>query len=209
MAHSSWYRFQLTFKCAVSYLFLPLGIALVWPFLYLIMRYRIRDLGLVRRRFAHLIKDKEKEPILVCLNHLTRIDSLILAFVCVPIGQFFTHYSLMMWHVLDFGRLQPFRILCAFVKTIAITRMGDRNNIRLMQEKVKYLLLKGNLVVIFPEGTRSKSGRVDTQNFQYGAGSIIRDLPGCRVLCAYVRADKQVISGHVPPLGPLSILPLS
>lgn len=201
MLLSSWNRFQLFFKCFISYVFLPITLILVWPFLHLIMRYRIFELAKVRQQFAELVKDKADHPVMICMNHLTRIDSMILACAVMPPWEFFFKYSYLPWHVLDFGNLPIFPTLCAVVKTIPIERMGDRKHIRIMQEKVRYLLRQGNLVVIFPEGKRSLDGKLMTQDFQYGVGDILREMPNCRVLCSYLRADKQVGRTDVPPFG--------
>jgi len=196
MALSSWERFKLNLKYIVSYLCLPLALVLLAPYLFYFMHYRIRHLTQVRQRFAELAEGRHQKPILICLNHLTRIDSLILACVVLPIKEIFFNYSLVLWHVLDVMNLP---VLSSFFKTIPIVRMGDRKKIRLMQAKVKYLLQKGELVVIFPEGTRSVTGRMNTQDFQYGVGDILRDLPSCQVMCVYLRADKQISKSNVPP----------
>ncbi len=194
-----WNRFTTHFKCFISYLFFPLAIIIVWPFFFLIMRYRIRELDKVRQQFATLVQDKDQRPILICLNHLTRIDSMILATVATPLWKVFFRYSYLPWHVLDYHGVPFFATLCAFVKTIPIERMGDRRLIQLMQERVRYLLSRGNLVVIFPEGRRSLDGRVMTEDFQYGVGTILKDIPDCRVLCVYLRADKQEGRSAIPP----------
>lgn len=77
--------------------------------------------------------------------------------------------------------------------------MGNRQHINKALEKIKYLLHRGEFVVIFPEGKRSITGRVDTQDFQYGVGDIVREVPDCHVLCIYLRADKQQARSDAPP----------
>src|SRR5690606_37039046 len=49
-------------------------------------------------------------------------------------------------------------------------------------------------VSIFPEGGRSRTGRVDTENFAYGVGQLLLAVPEARVLCVYLRGRKQ--TGH-------------
>lgn len=196
MEISYYERFKLGLKRVTSYFCLLLVVLLLMPYLFWVMRYRIRHLVEVRKQFAKLTADRHQRPILLCLNHLTRIDSVILACAVLPVWQAFFKYSLVVWHVLDLANLP---ILSSVLKTLPIVRMGDRKKIRLMQAKVKYLLKAGDLVVIFPEGTRSVTGRVDTRDFQYGVGDILRNLPECRVLCVYLRGDKQMIRSNVPP----------
>ena len=52
--------------------------------------------------------------------------------------------------------------------------------------------------MIFPEGTRSRTGRIDTENFSYGAGRLIEHIPECQVLCIYLRGDKQNTYSSIP-----------
>ena len=47
--------------------------------------------------------------------------------------------------------------------------------------------------MVFPEGGRSRSGRVDVTSAAWGVGRVVRSA-GCRVLCVYLRGDAQV--GH-------------
>ena len=198
MALSLWERIKLNLKYIVTYIFFPLVLLVVFLFFFLIMRYRIRDTSQVQASFAKFVQERGGRPMLICLNHLTRIDSMILASAVIPFWKNFSNFSLSPWHVLDVANLP---MLCPILKTIPIERMGNRKKIRLMKDKVGYLLNRGDLVVIFPEGTRSENGRINTDSFQYGVGDILRDLPNAQVLCAYLRGDKQVAKGHIPPYG--------
>ncbi len=200
MSLSAWERFKLNLKTVVTYIFFPIFVIPVFLAFTFIMRYRISRLQQVRASFAKLMQEREGRPTLICLNHLTRIDSVILTWALIPFWKFSYRYALFPWHVLDGANLP---LLCPLLKTIPFERMGDRSKIRLMRDKVIYLLSRGDLVVIFPEGTRSKSGRIDLEGFQYGVGDILRDLPHAQVLCVYLRGDKQQAKGHIPPQGSL------
>ena len=55
--------------------------------------------------------------------------------------------------------------------------------------------------LIFPEGGRSRSGRVEVENAAYGVGRIVKSLTGCRVLCVYLRGDAQHEYSGLPARG--------
>jgi len=55
--------------------------------------------------------------------------------------------------------------------------------------------------LIFPEGGRSRSGRVQLADAAYGVGRIVKNLPGCRVLCVYLRGDAQAEYSALPHRG--------
>jgi 1-acyl-sn-glycerol-3-phosphate acyltransferase len=162
------------------------------------MRYKIADIKRIRKAYSDLIESRKGQSTLICLNHVSRIDSMVFGCAMVPFFRIFTHYALYPWHVLDLANLP---LLCPILKTVPIERMGDRRKIRLMQEKVKYLLESGDLVAIFPEGKRSLEARVDREEFQYGVGDILRLVPEACVLCVYLMADSQKGRSHVPPFG--------
>ncbi|MFW5827804.1 MAG: 1-acyl-sn-glycerol-3-phosphate acyltransferase, partial [Alkalispirochaeta sp.] len=71
--------------------------------------------------------------------------------------------------------------------------------------KLRTLLLNGQSLMMFPEGTRSRDGRVDTKNFAYGIGKIVDDLKRLgtqpRVLCVYLRGLTQNTYGTIPRKG--------
>ena len=55
--------------------------------------------------------------------------------------------------------------------------------------------------MIFPEGGRSRIGRVDTENFSYGVGSILQEYPEARVLCVFFRGRQQMDFSTLPARG--------
>ena len=59
----------------------------------------------------------------------------------------------------------------------------------------------GERVLVFPEGGRSRSGRVDLAQAAYGVGRLVRALPGCRVLCVYLRGARQETFSDLPARG--------
>ena len=60
------------------------------------------------------------------------------------------------------------------------------------------MLKRGDLVMIFPEGSRAPSGRVETKDLSYGVGSIVNGVENCRVLCVYLRGDRQTERSILP-----------
>jgi hypothetical protein len=57
------------------------------------------------------------------------------------------------------------------------------------------------VALVFPEGGRSRSGRVDVEAAAYGVGRIVNALPGCRVLCVYLRGETQETFSDLPSRG--------
>ena len=70
-----------------------------------------------------------------------------------------------------------------------------------MLEKVQHLLRSGEVVMVFPEGQRSRSARVELESAAYGVGRIVSSVPGCRVLCLYLRGDGQHEMSDAPARG--------
>jgi len=55
--------------------------------------------------------------------------------------------------------------------------------------------------MIFPEGRRSRTGRVDRESFSYGVGRFIKNVENCRIMCMYLRGDKQEKYSAIPAWG--------
>ncbi len=65
----------------------------------------------------------------------------------------------------------------------------------------RYLLAKGNVVLVFPEGQRSRTGTFDIDRLRFGVGKILTSLKDPQVLCIYLRSDKQKKYTNYPPKG--------
>lgn len=194
-------RFKMHLHGWITYMACPFMIAFC-SLVFFFMRYRIRHLARVRQEFARLVPP-HSPPTLVCLNHLTRIDSVVLALSLMSPWKYLFNYSRLPWHVLEakYIRFWPLRFLCYLGKTIPVYRMGKREQVRHTEAQVKHRLNHGELVVIFPEGHRSLTGRVDMTDYQYTIGHLLAELPNSQVLCVYLRADRQDSKGEVPPFG--------
>jgi hypothetical protein len=55
--------------------------------------------------------------------------------------------------------------------------------------------------MVFPEGQRSRTGRVELESAAYGVGRIVGSLAGCRVLCVYLRGEGQETYSDAPRRG--------
>jgi hypothetical protein len=52
--------------------------------------------------------------------------------------------------------------------------------------------------LIFPEGGRSRTGRIEIESAATGVGRVIRSVPNCRVLCVYLRGRNQTGYSRIP-----------
>lgn len=196
-------RLRLAIQRQVSFLFFPVvaGIALTWA--RGIKRLSILEPDRVRERFAALLA-AERGPVLVCSNHLTLLDTVILVWALAPVRTYVLHYSRFPWSVPEKANFShtAFWTAASFLgKCVYVTRGGPREDIRRTLGKISHLLRKGELVSIFPEGGRSRTGRVDTENFAYGVGQILQAVPDTRVLCVYLRGRKQSGYSDFPVTG--------
>jgi len=183
------------------------GIWLLWPaalaWLKYVRGYRIRDLTQVRRRFQKLLAETSG-PLLLCCNHLTWIDSMLVQWALVSSATASRSTRLFVWNLPEkknFNQNVGLRTICYLGKCLPITRGGDREQQRLVLDKVRHLLERRELVLAFPEGGRSRTGRFDADRVTYGVGRFVHDAPDCSVLCIYLRGDGQERMSVLPPKG--------
>ncbi|OPY19300.1 MAG: 2-acyl-glycerophospho-ethanolamine acyltransferase [Syntrophus sp. PtaB.Bin075] len=183
-----------------------IAVFILGPLIYLAIRlagYRVRDLRQIRRKCHELFKIHEG-PWIICANHLTMIDSAILAYVIAPTHRFMFNYRILPWNVperANFQRNLFLTVLCYLSKCIPISRGGDRQEVRSTLDSCLSVLKSKQNVLIFPEGGRSRTGRVDTENFSYGIGQLIDSCKECKVLCIYLRGDSQHTYSNLPRWG--------
>jgi 1-acyl-sn-glycerol-3-phosphate acyltransferase len=183
----------LALQRRVSFLFFPIvaPIALFWA--RVIKRLSVRDADAVRARFRKLV-EAEPGPILICSNHLTLLDTIIIVWALAPLHHYLSHYAHFPWSVperANFSRTWFWRVTSFLGKCVYVTRGGPREEVKRTLGQIAYLLRSGELVSIFPEGGRSRTARVDTENFTYGVGQIVQAVPEARVLCVYLRGRMQ------------------
>lgn len=176
------------------------------PFVFMlrfVMGYRLEAVSELRAQYKRL-REESDAPLLICPNHLTLIDSMIIAWAIVPWWRYLVHFDEMPWNTPErknFSRTGLTRILVFIAKCIPISRGGERTQVAGVLGRVTHLLTIGEVAILFPEGGRSRTGRVSSESIAWGVGRIIAATPGCRVLCVYMRGDTQETWGSVPNMG--------
>ncbi len=196
-------RFGLRLQREAGRLFGPIWIPLVVAALCLWKGYRIRGLGELRRKFIAL-REQHDGPLLICANHLTMVDSAIIAWGLAPAWWYVCHFSALAWNVPERRNFASTFINNAVVyllKCVPIVRGGDRQDVANVLNKIIYLLSIGEVALIFPEGGRTRTGRVEATSAAYGVGRVIKSVPGCRVLCVYLRGEGQDQFSDLPARG--------
>ncbi len=181
----------------------PLWIPLATPVLRFGLGYRIEGVAEARERFRRILAERSG-PLLICANHLTLIDSFLIAWALAPSWRYALRFDLLPWNVperTNFSSGFWSALLTYLAKGIPITRGGNRRDVAEVLGRVSHLLARGELALIFPEGTRSRIRRVDVESAAWGVGRVIGGLPGCHVLCVYLRGRAQESWGRIPARG--------
>jgi hypothetical protein len=137
---------------------------------------------------------------------LTLVDSFFIAQALSPNWRFLADFDSVPWNTPEesnFASTPLQRILIYIAKCIPIRRGGQREDIREVLDRVVYLLSRREVAVLFPEGGRSRTGRVDPEGGAWGIGRIVAAVEGCQVLCVYMRGDAQTTWSAYPARGDL------
>ena len=191
---------------SVQYLVGRLFVFLVGPVTYGIIRllgWRVRNLREVRQACWHHFK-QHKGPWLVCANHLTLIDSVILSYAMLPLHRYLLNFRWLAWNLperTNFNRNVLLAALCYLIKCIPIQRGGDRDDMKRQLEKCNSLLDHKQILMIFPEGGRSRTGRVAVVTYSYGVGRFVHQFENIKILCIYLRGDGQATYSDFPKAG--------
>lgn len=197
-----WTKWSLLIQQSVG----RISIFLVVPLTCLalrLMRYRVRELRRIRRECLRHFEE-HKGPWLICANHLTLIDSFILSWAMIPPLRYLADYRLLPWNLPEqknFNRNVLDTFSCYLAKCVPVNRGGDRAAMKKALGKCDYLLEKGQILMVFPEGGRSRTGRVDTENFSYGVGRFVKMFEDMKIMCVYLRADGQRTYSSFPRPG--------
>jgi hypothetical protein len=176
------------------------------PLMFLFIRlmgWRIRDLETVRNEVA-LRQWAHEGPWLVCANHLTMVDSLLISYGLASLGGHIVRFSRIPWNLPErdnFQRNLLLTVLCYLCKCLPVNRGGSRDELQKVLEKCLFLMERGQSIMIFPEGGRSRTGRVDRENYSYGVGRFIEECPPARIMLVYLRGDHQEQYSGMPRSG--------
>lgn len=195
-------RFQANL-CRI--LLLPVGGMSVFAMKYL-GRYRVENMRAIRREFKKIWREKEEGgwPLIICSNHLTFIDSAVIIWALASNFWYFFNYKAFTWNVPAgdfFKKKLHYHAILYLTKCIFIDRKGSPAHKNAVLNLCRYLLAKGNVVLIFPEGQRSRDGRFSADRLRFGTGKILTSLKDARVLCVYLRSPLQQTFSNYPPKG--------
>lgn len=168
-----------------------------------LMRYRVKNASTLRKRFRAMMRDND-QPLLICANHLTMIDSAVVAWALGGSWWYIFHYSRMPWNLpeyTNYASLWPSRIGAWLTKCIPVRRGGKRQDVYGAIDRVQHLLSRGETTLVFPESGRSRTGRVQFDSIAHGVGRILNSVRDCRALCVYVRGDRQKTWSTIPARG--------
>lgn len=160
--------------------------------------------GMAAARACYGALRAERRPLLVCANHLTMVDSALVAWAIGSPLWYLWDFAALPWNTPErrnFASSPLQGVLAWLMKCVPLERGGDRAEIARVLDRVAHLLARGESVLVFPEGGRSRSGRVEVENAAYGVGRLVRAVPGCRVLCVYLRGAAQRSFSDLPAAG--------
>ena len=82
-----------------------------------------------------------------------------------------------------------------------VVRKGPPEEARRTLDKVGFLLSRGQSVLVFPEGGRSRVGHIDSERVMSGVGRMLQEAPAARVLCVFARGVGQREFSNYPRPG--------
>ncbi len=196
-------RRKLALQREISRLLSPLTIPLVGIALCGVLRYRIENLRGLRREYRRICLERDG-PLMICANHLTMIDSLVIAWALGSPWWYFRHFRTLPWNVPErsiFAVTRFARMAIYAFKCVPVERGGDRSEVTQVLARLAYAVSNCEVALIFPEAGRSRTGRVDPDLAASGVGRVYRSVAGCRVLCVYLRGDHQDGYSDLPVRG--------
>lgn len=168
-----------------------------------LMGYRIRDVRRIRREVKRIYRAFDG-PWIVCPNHLTMIDSLVVSYGMFSLADHILRFRRVLWNLPErknFQRNLFLTVVCYLAKCLPVDRGGSREELQLLFEKCGRVLDWGQGLLVFPEGGRSRTARINQENFSYGVGRFLDENSRCRVMLVYLRGDGQERYGTIPRFG--------
>jgi 1-acyl-sn-glycerol-3-phosphate acyltransferase len=196
-------RRELKVQREITRLLSPIALTAVALALRFGFGYRIEGLAQLRSDYRRVCLENDT-PTLICANHLTLIDSFIIAWALGSPGWYLRNFRTLPWNVPEqsiFAATPLLRSVIYIMKCLPIQRGGDRRGVTVVLSKLAHLVSKGETALIFPEAGRSRSGRIQLESAATGVGRIFKSVPNCRVICVYLRGEKQESYSNVPSRG--------
>ena len=196
-------RSSLALQRSVAYALAPLTLPVVAGILRFGLGYRVEGLRELRREYRQIRRESDA-PLLICANHLTLIDSFLIGWALGSPGWYLQDFASLPWNLPErrnFAATPALRALIYSLKCLSIERGGPRRDVGRVLDRFAQLLANGEVGLVFPEGGRSRTGRVDPETAAYGVGRLVRAVPDCRVLCIYVRGERQTGYSDWPARG--------
>jgi hypothetical protein len=193
-------RRRLVVQREVSRLLAPLAVPLIAFALRFGLGYRVLHIRALRREYRRICGERDS-ALLLCANHLTMIDSFIIAWALGSPLFYLRHFRTLPWNTPEraiFAATPLLRAVVYVLKCLPIERGGNRAEVTEALSSVAHVLSKGEHALIFPEAGRSRTGRVDVDSAAPGVGRVYRAVPDCRVLCVYLRGDSQIAYSGMP-----------
>jgi hypothetical protein len=196
-------RLALHLQRGTSWLLAPLWLTAVALIQRFVMRWRIEDLGAVRAQHRRL-RGVSRAPLLVCANHLTLVDSALIGWALGSPLWYLAHFGALSWNLPErrnFAATTWSRALMYALKSLPIVRGGERRAVGNVLDRAAFCLQRGESVLVFPEGGRSRCGSVDVGATTYGVGRLLHAVPAARVLCVWLRGVSQHEMSDLPARG--------
>ncbi|MBU2228723.1 MAG: 1-acyl-sn-glycerol-3-phosphate acyltransferase [Proteobacteria bacterium] len=168
-----------------------------------LMGWRIRDVRRIRRDIAGWQRD-HRGPWIICANHLTMVDSAVISYGMASLWGHILRFRRVPWNLPErdnFQRNPLLTLMCYLAKCLPVNRGGSREELQQLLAKCCRVLEWKQSLMIFPEGGRSRTGRVNREGFSYGVGRFLSECGRCRVLLVYLRGDGQSEYGAIPRFG--------
>ncbi len=204
-------QFKLILQKFIGFFCLVLIYFGYWIFILIFKKYKIPKLKSLRKQFKIITNKINKDPLLICPNHLTFIDSVLLILIFNSFFDYIKDFHTLAWNFPKTTHIKKnwfYQIISYLSKCILIDFDTHKNNISNYKNTntdpikiAKYLLSIGEYIMLFPEGHRSLDGKVDTKNFAYGVGKLINESPNIKVLCIYLRGHTQQCGSNFPNKG--------
>jgi len=194
---------ELVLQREISRLLSPLILPVVGIVLRWVLGYRIENLRGFRREYRSLCLEREG-PLMICANHLTMIDSFVIAWALGSPWWYLRHFRTLPWNVPErsiFAATRFMRMAVYVLKCLPVERGGDRLEVTEVLSSLAHVVSNREVALIFPEAGRSRTGRVDPESAASGVGRIYRNVPNCRVICVYLRGDHQDHYSYMPVRG--------